>query len=162
VEQEAASRRERATMKTRYKEIPVVKRMTARRVVLLLSAAAISISWGCGGGNTANVQNPPPPATQHVSIAFQSAPAASLPLGTTAAVSAVVTNDPGNAGVDWAVTCQNTGNCGSISPHHTASGDTATYSPPTVLSGNSQNVNIEAFATADHTQNVIAATTITG
>src|SRR5262249_6950345 len=67
-----------------------------------------------------------------------------------------------NAGVDWSATCQGGGNCGSLSAAHTPSGQPTTYTPPSTLSKNSETVNIVAFATADHTQNVDAPITITG
>jgi len=66
----------------------------------------------------------------------------------------VVSNDTSNAGVDWSLTCANTGNCGTLFPLHTNSGDAAMYTPPGIIAGNSQTVNIVAFATADHTKNV--------
>jgi hypothetical protein len=77
-------------------------------------------------------------------------------------IAAIVSNDPNNAGVDWSLTCQNTGNCGSLTPLHTASGQAVTYVPPASLAVNSQTVNIVAFATADHTKNKLATVDVTG
>lgn len=117
---------------------------------------------GCGGGSTANVQNPPaPPPASTVAIAFQPAPAASIAINATSPLTAVVSNDPSNAGVDWSLTCQNPGNCGGLSALHTASGQATIFTPPASFSGNSQTVNIVAFATANRSQNVVAAITIT-
>jgi hypothetical protein len=45
---------------------------------------------------------------------------------------------------------------------HTASGSPVTYTPPNSLTGNSQTVTIEAFATSDHNQNVATPITVTG
>src|SRR5262249_13143845 len=90
------------------------------------------------------------------------APAGSLQPGTPIDITAVVTNDSSNAGVDWSVACQTGGNCGSLSAPHTQSGQPTTYTPPSTLSKNTETVNIVAFATADHTQNVDAPITITG
>ena len=45
---------------------------------------------------------------------------------------------------------------------HTQSGAPTTYTPPNTISGNSQAVTIEAFATADQTKNVVTAITVTG
>jgi hypothetical protein len=131
-------------------------------VLYLLLAATISVLAGCEG-STANVHNPPPPPGTTVSIAFQPAPAGSISINTTTPLSAVVSNDPNNAGVDWSLTCQNknSGACGSLSALHTESAQATTYTPPLALAGNSQTVNIVAFATADHTQNVVAAITVT-
>jgi len=77
-------------------------------------------------------------------------------------VTAVVTNDPTNSGVDWTLTCQNPSGCGSLSSQHTASGHATVYTPPGALASNTQGVSIFAFATADHTKNVNTALTITG
>jgi hypothetical protein len=128
----------------------------------LLSLAFVSVLVGCGGGNTLEVHNQPPPPVSSVSITFNPAPTGSIQPGSAVDITAVVTNDPSNAGVDWTVTCQNTGNCGSLSAAHTSSGQATTYTPPSTLSGNTQTVNIVAFATADHTQNVDAPITVTG
>jgi hypothetical protein len=130
-------------------------------ILLLLLAAVTGGFAGCGGGSTTNVQNPPPPTSSTVAIAFQPAPPTSVFLNGTLPVTAMVSNDPSNAGVDWSVTCQNTGNCGLLSPVHTPSGQAATYTPPSTLAANSQTINIAAFATADHTKNVVAQITIT-
>ena len=132
-----------------------------RRILALVSAAIIAGLVACGGSTT-NVKNPPAPPSTPVSIAFQPAPAASVTLNSAIPITAVVSNDPSNAGVDWALPCQNNTNCGTLTPLHTQSGAPTTYMPPNTISGNSQAVTIEAFATADHTQNVVTAITVTG
>jgi hypothetical protein len=140
---------------------------TKQWILFLLPAAMLSILAGCGGGSTFNVQNPPPPPPSAPSIVFQPPPAGSMLISTTMNLTAVVSNDPSSAGVDWSITCQNKGNCGSFSATnpvvvaHTASGTAVTYTPPSTLPGNSQTVDITAFATADHDQNVVAPVTIT-
>lgn len=131
-------------------------------MALFHSVVMIGVFVACGKSNNTNLQNPPAPATSSVSIAFQSSPAGVVSLGGTAAVTAIVSNDPSNAGVDWALVCQNKGNCGTLQPLHTASGTAATYTPPAVISGNSQSVTIEAFATADHSRNVVTTFQVTG
>jgi hypothetical protein len=115
---------------------------------------------GCGGVSS-NVQNPPPPPPSKLAIAFQPPPAASIPINSTTNLTAVVSNDSSNLGVDWDLTCTSAGQCGSLSSLHTASGQSVTYTPPASLAGNSAPVNIVAFATADHTKNVLAPITIT-
>jgi hypothetical protein len=132
-----------------------------RWILLLLPAAILAVLAACGGSAT-NVQNPLAPPSTPVSIAFQPAPAASVTLNSTTPITAVVSNDPSNAGVDWALPCQNNANCGTLSPLHTQSGAPTTYTPPNTISGNSQAVTIEAFATADQTKNVVTAITVTG
>jgi len=134
---------------------------TKRWILPFLPAAMLAVLAACGGGSTANVQNPSAPPSSTISIAFQPAPAASIPINSTPALTAVVSNDPSNAGVDWSLTCQNTGNCGSLSSLHTSSGQPTTYTPPSTFSGNSQSFSIVAFATADHNQNVVAPITVT-
>jgi len=114
------------------------------------------------GKSAMNVQNQPAPASSSVSIVFQPAPAAAVSLNATTTLTAVVANDPANAGVDWSLLCSNNLNCGTLRPLHTASGAPATYTPPASISGNNQTVTIEAFATADHNQNVVTPITVTG
>jgi len=91
-----------------------------RRWILVLLSAPISVLAGCGG--TTNVQNSPPPPASNVSVAFRPAPATSLFISGQTAVTAVVSNDPGNYGIDWLLTCPNLGNCGSLSSQHSDSG----------------------------------------
>lgn len=123
-------------------------------------AAALFLN-ACGGSNNLNLQNPLAPATAEVSVAFNPTPAQTVTLAGTVPLTAVVTNDASSAGVDWALLCAGGTNCGSLQPLHTASGSVATYTPPDVISGNSMPVTIEAFATADHSSNAVAALTIT-
>jgi len=133
-----------------------------RRILLSLAVPALALLTGCGGGSTSNVQNPPPPASLPVSIAFQPAPPSSVVLNSSATLTAVVANDPAQAGVDWSLLCAASSGCGSLSPLHTASGAAATYTPPATISGNNQTFTIEAFATSDHTKNLVTPLTVTG
>jgi hypothetical protein len=132
-----------------------------RGILLLLLTSMILMLIGCGGGSTANVQNPPPPPVQSIAITFQAPPAGSIPINTTTSLTAMVNNDPSNAGVDWSISCQGNGSCGSLSAVHTGSGQATTYTPPPTLPGNSLMVTIVAFATADHTKNVVAPVALT-
>jgi len=137
---------------------------TSRWALGIGMAVLILMSAGCNSGSTANVQNPPPPPQQGVSVAFQSTPPGSVLVGSTAQLTATVTNDSSNAGVDWNVVC-NASDCGTFgngqTVAHTNSGQPVTYTPPATLPGNSQIVNIEGFATADHNKNVLASVTVT-
>ena len=126
----------------------------------LLVVLAVALLFGGCGGNTSNVQNPPPPPASNLSIAFQTPPVSSLQIDATTDLTAVVSNDASNDGVDWSVTCSNTNDCGSLNTYHSASGGTVTYTPPQTLPGNSEVVNIVAFATADHTKNTLVAMTV--
>ena len=128
---------------------------------MLFSAVMTAVFTGCGGSTT-NVQNPPPPASSNVSIAFQPVPVQAISLNAATTLTAVVNDDSSNAGVDWSLLCQTGSNCGTLSPLHTASGAAARYTPPPVISGNSQTFTIEAFATADHNTNIVTSITVTG
>src|SRR5260221_7302911 len=116
---------------------------------------------GCGS-NTFNVQNPPPPPPPNITVAYQPAPAASILINAVTPLTAVVSHDSSNSGVDWSLTCSNVGNCGSLSSLHTDSGSPTTYTPPASLTGNNQRIDIVAFATPGHTKNVLAPINITG
>jgi hypothetical protein len=136
---------------------------TKSRISILLGMALIAVLAGCGGGgSTAILRNAPLPVSSSVSIALQPTPPGTVFLNATASFTAVVSNDSSNLGVDWSLTCQNSGNCGSLSPLHTDSGKPTTYTPPSTISGNNQIVTILAFATADHSQNVVTPITVTG
>jgi len=101
---------------------------------------------------TVTIVNPNP-----ISITLTQAPPSSLQASSPATVSATVTNDAQNKGVDWTVSCS--GSCGSFNPAHTASGGTTTYTAPaSVPAGNT--VTITATSTADPTKSQSATVTI--
>jgi hypothetical protein len=136
-----------------------------QRWILFPLAAALSILAGCGGGSTANVQNPTAPPQSQVSIAFKPAPGTSLAVTFSENVTAVVSNDPNNDGVDWSLVCPTdlgAGNCGSLSALHTASGATNTYTAPSTLPASRIVVEIAAYATASPSTNVVAPVTVSG
>jgi hypothetical protein len=134
----------------------------SRRSLSFLCIAASAVLAACGGNNNLTLQNPSAPATTPVSIVFNPTPTGSLSLAGVTTLTAVVTNDPSNAGVDWALLCQPGATCGTLQPLHTASGKPATYTPPPTIPGNSQSVTIEAFASADHSSNVVTSLAVTG
>jgi hypothetical protein len=138
---------------------------THRWILTLLPAAALVILAGCGGGSTANVHNPPPPPPSTITITFQSEPAPALNISFSENLTASVNNDPNNYGVDWSLTCGTPSNCGTLTVNgnsvtHTASGAPITYTAPSALSTSTLVVEIVAYATADHTKNVVAPITI--
>ncbi len=135
--------------------------LTRSQILTIFAAVLGAVLTGCGGSTT-NVQNPPPPASTNVSIAFQPLPVQTISLNAATTITAVVNDDSSSAGVDWSLLCQTGSNCGTLSPLHTASGAAATYAPPPVISGNSQTFTIEAFATADHNTNIVTSITVTG
>src|SRR5262249_12673189 len=120
----------------------------------------LALLQGCSGNG--NVQNQPPPNNTPVSIGFDPSPVESISLGSTASVTAVVDNDPASLGVDWNLVCGSGSSCGTLAPLHTASGSAALYTPPANITGNSETVTIVAYATADHSQNVLTPLTVTG
>ena len=136
--------------------------MLAARRQLVLICAAIAIQGGCTSSKNLTLQNQSPPASAAVSVAFSPAPAKALSLGGSTSITAVVENDPSNAGVDWALLCTAGANCGLLKPLHTASGTPAVYTPPQSISGNSATVTIQAFAAANHSSNATTSLTVTG
>ncbi|MGA7503171.1 MAG: hypothetical protein WA859_00195 [Candidatus Sulfotelmatobacter sp.] len=127
-----------------------------------MSLACTAALAACGGPNNLTLQNPPAPVMKSASVAFSPTPVTSISLAASATLTAVVSNDPTDAGVDWALLCPAADNCGTLTTLHTASGSPTTYKPPQTISGNSQTVTIQAFATANHNSNVTTSVTITG
>jgi hypothetical protein len=110
------------------------------RTVASLSVLLAMTACGGGGGSG----NPP------ISIGFTTSPATSMALGATASVAALVTDDPGNGGVNWTVTCA-AADCGSFNPVSTASGSPTTYTAP-VHAPNPATVTITASAASGGAQ----------
>lgn len=137
-------------------------RIVWRPLGTFLCGTAIAILIACGGTNNLTLQNPPAPPSTPVSISFKPAPVGSISLAGTAALTAVIDNDPANLGVDWSLLCPANAACGTLSMQHSASGSAVTYTPPPTISGNSQTFTIEAFAAADNTKNVVANVAVTG
>ena len=102
------------------------------------------------------MQNPQLPPQPSISIAFQPQPVTSLGVGFSEPLTAIVTKDPNNEGVDWSLTCPNPGSCGSLSALHTASGVATTYTAPSTITADNMTVKIVALATANQNQNVVA------
>jgi hypothetical protein len=146
----------------RAKELRAATRSRKARIALSASLVAIVLLLAsCGSSNNLTLQNPTAPASSSPTIAFNPAPAKTISLAATATFTAVVSNDPTNAGVDWVLLCQSGTNCGTLAPLHTASAKPSTYTPPSSISGNSQTITVEAFATANHNANVNTALTLT-
>jgi hypothetical protein len=92
-------------------------------------------------------------------IALSQTPTPNLPVGASTNLTAVVTFDPSNAGVDWTASCQSTP-CGSFNPAHTASGQLTSYTAPqTVPAGGL--VTITAASTTTPTTTATAQVTVT-
>jgi hypothetical protein len=103
-----------------------------------LGFAIAIVLVGCGSNGA--VMQPPPVVTMGAT------PAAVQP-GSTAQLSATVSNDSSNMGIHWTVTCP-TGACGSVSPTTTASGAPTTYSAPAIPPAGDLTVTITATSAA--------------
>jgi len=98
-------------------------------------------------------------AAAGITVAFDTVPPTSLAVNTPVTLSATVTGDTANAGVDWKATCQTAGLCGSFSPTHTASGGTTTYTAPATIPAGGT-TTITASSKANPSGNVSATVTI--
>ena len=94
-----------------------------------------------------------------ISVAFSAQPPASLFVGATTNITAVVTNDSKNAGVTWSVTCGSNGACGSFSPASTASGTATTYTAPSAPPSPAT-VTVTATSVTDTTKTASATISI--
>ncbi|MGB9234273.1 MAG: hypothetical protein WCC04_07650 [Terriglobales bacterium] len=100
--------------------------------------------------------------TSNITVAFTSgfAPPSSLNTDIQARIAATVTGDPGNAGVNWTVTCGSAGQCGSFNPAQTDNSVPTTYtSPVNVPTGNT--VTVTATAISDFNKTISGTITIT-
>lgn len=95
-----------------------------------------------------------------VSIALAQAPAVNVRAGASTNLTAVVSLDPDNAGVDWSALCQSD-LCGSFTPIHTASGQLTTYTAPSTLPGGDNTVTITAASTTSPKATATAVITVT-
>src|ERR1700722_11384046 len=92
---------------------------------LVAATALVGVIAGCSSGSGSN---PPPPPT--ISVTLSPQPPSSINAGSSASLTAVVSNDSANAGVKWSVSCGGSA-CGSLSATSTASGAATQYSAPT-------------------------------
>lgn len=92
--------------------------MNRRTAPLLFVLAVVTFMAACSSNKS-----------QPVTIAISAAPPSTMQVGATAQLSATVTNDPSNKGIDWS--CTPAASCGTFTPAHTASGVATTYQAPT-------------------------------
>jgi hypothetical protein len=155
--------------------------VVAKRILTCIFLAAISFLAACGGSSS----SPSSSSQAAVSIALSPAPSSTtIAAGSTTGIQfmPVVNGDPGNNGVDWALTCSSSmpglsnvltnasvsNPCGALSicsatgtcAMHSASGTAVTYTPPLDLIGGNLTVNVTAFATANHSENVSTPVTV--
>ncbi len=99
--------------------------MISKKLALLVVVIAIvSTLTACGGSSSS-----PAPVTALISVALQANLPKSIGVNAGIPMTATVTNDSSNAGVDWTATCGSS-DCGSFSATHTASGTATTYTTP--------------------------------
>jgi hypothetical protein len=131
---------------------------TFRWVALLSLPVALCFFLIIAGCSTS--ANTTTPSTPVISVAIMQAPPNSMSVGGNTSVSATVSNDVANAGVDWVAMCGSAPNCGTFSPSHTASGAVATFTAPLdVPSGNS--VAVTATSATDRSKSAASSVTIT-
>lgn len=124
-----------------------------RALLIVFLGSALALLSACGGGssNTGGGGNPPA-----ISVALSSPPT-SVQAGATAMLTAVVSNDSANGGVNWS--CAPASACGSFNPTQTASGTATTYTAPTTApTGGS--VTVTATSVTDSTKTASATITI--
>lgn len=145
---------------------------TIKGILTLLLFGALTFFCACGGGSTSGSTSSSL-TSGGVSIALNPPlSSTTVMVGNTLKITPVVTNDPNNLGVDWAVTCSlPSGACGTLNLPlvpgsgsttlmHSASGTAVTYTPPANFLTGSLAVNVTVYATADHTKNVATALTV--
>jgi hypothetical protein len=98
--------------------------ISKKPVLLVVVIAIVSTLTACGGSSSS-----PAPVTPLISVALQASLPKSIGVSTGIPMTATVTNDSSNAGVDWTATC-GSNDCGSFSATHTASGTATTYTTP--------------------------------
>jgi hypothetical protein len=118
-------------------------KITRKGILLGIGAALTLLMAACSSPRTP------------ISVAIATAPPSSLNVNQTASISATLTHDSSNAGVNWS--CAPAGSCGTFSPTHTASGATTTYTAP----ASAGSVTITATSAADGTKAATATITIT-
>lgn len=84
---------------------------------------------------------------------------ATLQAGAKAQFTATVTNDGGNNGVTWTISCS-AAPCGSISPNSTATGAATTYSAPASPPPSPLTVTLTATSVTDGTKTASATVTV--
>lgn len=130
--------------------------MNRLRSVFNIIAATFIVLLTVGCSNPGGSDpNPPTP----ISVTLSSQRVSTVQVGTSTPISATVSNDALNGGVNWTVTCS-TSSCGSFNPTKTASGANTTYTAPTTVPGTGA-VTVTATSASDPTKSATASITIT-
>jgi len=115
--------------------------------LLALTLLAFCGLAGCSSSKSQSLL----PQTPVIFVELAQLPPATMPVSTSAQVSATVSNDPANAGVDWIATCGGLTNCGHFTPAHTESGAATTFfAPPAVPA--QKTISVTALSTTDHSK----------
>jgi hypothetical protein len=122
---------------------------------LLLLLAVSCATAGCAVTGTKADQS----LTPTISVSLMQGPPSPMSVGATATVSATVSNDVANAGVDWVAMCNSVPACGGFSPAHTASGSASTFTAPVGVPPG-KTVTVTALSTTDHGKTSAATVTI--
>jgi len=111
---------------------------------------------GCSNGSSATTQS----STPAIAIAMTQGVPATMIVGTTTNISATVTNDPANSGVDWYYSANGGGVAQDLfSPAHTNSGQTTIFTAPAdVPTRNS--VIVTAVSHTDRSKAVVSSTVV--
>src|SRR5215470_9890448 len=117
-----------------------------RFLALAVSVVSFWAVSGCSSGSAKPLTN----QTPIISVAMWQLPPPNMNVGVSTQVSAVVTNDIANAGIDWVATCTSP-DCGTFNPNHTAPGDNTTYTAPPGVPPNAK-VSITALSTTDRSK----------
>ena len=118
---------------------------------MLLSLVLTIGNFGCGNGSPSA---PPPP----ISVAISPA-TATVPANSTQSLTATVSNDSANQGVNWTVACS-AASCGSVSRASTPSGVATTYTAPSAAPASNLTVTVTATSVSDPTKSTPAAITV--
>jgi hypothetical protein len=128
-------------------------RLTEILTEILASVILAVATSGCGGGGGGNNSLVPT-----ISVAITPA-AATVQWGATTQLTATVSNDSSNRGVNWKISCSSVP-CGALSSNSTASGAPTKYSPPIALPAANLRVTLTASSVADPTKSATASITV--
>ena len=131
-----------------------MKPSTFSSVVWLELVLTMAIA-GCGGSNSGGGNKTQVPVTVAVALSPSTVSA-----GGSVQVTATISNDSTNKGVNWTVSCS-AAPCGEVSPTTTASGVAATYTAPSTSLTSSLIVKITATAVTASTASASANVTVT-
>src|SRR2546426_719116 len=127
-----------------------------RSVSLVLSVSTLAVVMllaACGGGGNPVIAGPA------ISVSVAPSGVSLIPAGSTNAFTATVSNDSGNKGVTWSVSCAS-GQCGTISPTATPSGTSTTYTAPATAPASDLSVTVRATSAADTSKSDSATVTV--